>query len=84
MIKFKFDIASALKTAGMTAYKAQKGALSQDTWRKIKENNANISMDSLNKICAILHMQPEHIIYYEKDEKEEEKLKNILENKLTN
>lgn len=72
MIKFKFDVSQALTTAGMTSYKAQKtGVLSQDTWRKIKNNNANISMESLNRICAILHMQPEHLIYYDKDEKEE-------------
>ena len=77
MIKFKFDVSQALATAGMTSYKAQKtGVLSQDTWRKIKNNNANISMESLNSICAILHMQPEHLIYYEKDAEEE---KEILE-----
>lgn len=77
MIRFKFDVSSALKTVGMTSYKAQKtGVLSQDTWRKIKNNNANISMESLNRICAILNMQPEHLIYYEKDEEEE---KEILE-----
>lgn len=77
MIKFKFDISSALKTAGMTAYKAKKtGILSQDTWRKIKNNDTNISMESLNRICAILHMQPEHILYYEGDSEEE---KDLLE-----
>lgn len=75
MIKFKFDVSQALITAGMTAYKAQKtGVLSQDTWRKIKNNNANISMESLNRICAILHMQPEHLIYYDRDEVEEKKI----------
>ena len=72
MIKFKFDVSQALTTAGMTAYKAKKtGVLSQDTWRKIKNNNANISMESLNRICAILHMQPEHLIYYDKNDDEE-------------
>ena len=57
MIKFKFDVSQALTTAGMTAYKAQKtGVLSQDTWRKIKNNNANISMESLNKnLCHFAH-----------------------------
>ena len=78
MICFKFDVASALKTAGMTAYKARKnGVLSQDTWRKIKSNNANISMESLNRICAILNMQPEHLICYKKEPEEE---KEILAN----
>nr|WP_143115887.1 helix-turn-helix transcriptional regulator [Marvinbryantia formatexigens] len=77
MIKYKFDVGKALETAGMTAYKAQKtGVLSQDTWRKIKHGNANISMESLNRICAILHMQPEHLIYYESNGNEE---KEILE-----
>lgn len=80
MIRFKFDVAGALKTAGMTAYKAQKtGIISQDTWRKIKENNANISMKSLNNICAVLNMQPEHLIYYEKDVAEEKEIKEKLE-----
>ena len=80
MIRFQFDVAGALKTAGMTAYKAQKtGIISQDTWRKIKENNANISMKSLNNICAVLNMQPEHLIYYEKDAAEEKEIKGKLE-----
>ena len=75
MIRFKFDVSQALETAGMTAYKARKtGVLSQDTWRKIKNNNANISMESLNRICAILHMQPEHIIYYDRDSAEEKEI----------
>lgn len=79
MIRFKFDVASALKTAGMTAYTAQKsGILSQDTWRKIKENNANISMKSLNNICALLNMQPEHLIYYERDDAEEKEIKEKI------
>lgn len=82
MIKFKFDVSQALATAGMTSYKAQKtGVLSQDTWRKIKNNNANISMESLNRICAILHMQPEHLIYYEKTLKKKKKYLKNLANK---
>ena len=82
MIKYKFDVWKALETAGMTAYKAQKtGVLSQDTWRKIKNNNANISMESLNRICAILHMQPEHLIYYDSNGDEEKKILEKFENK---
>lgn len=65
MIKFKFNVSEALENAGMSSYKAKEtGILSQDTWRKIKEGNANISMKSLNNVCAILNMQPEHIIMY--------------------
>lgn len=75
MIKYKFDVSQALEAAGMTAYKAQKtGVLSQDTWRKVKNGNTNISMESLNRICAILHMQPEHIIYYDSNQPEEQEI----------
>lgn len=75
MIKYKFDVAAALTAAGMTAYKAQKtGVLSQDTWRKIKSNNTNISMVSLNRICAILHVQPSDVIYYDGDTAEEQEI----------
>lgn len=81
MIKFKFDVAKALETAGMTAYKAQKsGVISQDTWRKIKNNDASINMQSLNNICMILKMQPEHLIYCDNnDERAAEKIKKFNE-----
>lgn len=70
MIRFKFDVASALKTAGVTSYTVKKEKLlSYETWLKIKKNNANISMKSLGVICNILNMQPEHLIYYDDDEK---------------
>ena len=75
MIKYKFDVSQALATAGMTAYKAKKtGIISQNTWRKIKNGDTSISMESLNRICAILNMQPELILYYCKDEEEEKEI----------
>ena len=45
-----------------------------NTWRKIKNGDTSISMESLNRICAILNMQPEHILYYCKDEEEEKEI----------
>ena len=82
MIVFKFDVFSALKSAGLTSYTAVKnGLFSAETWRKINENNANISMKSLNKICIILNMKPEHLITYSDDKQEridiEKRLGNI-------
>lgn len=72
MIRFKFSVYEALETAGITSYTAIKyGVFSQETWRKIKKNDANISMKSLNKICIILNMKPEHLITYKLDEKED-------------
>ena len=78
MIKYKFDVSKALETAGMTAYKAKTtGLLSQDTWRKVKNNDANISMASLNNICALLNMQPEHLIHYEADNETKEMIEKF-------
>lgn len=79
MIKFKFNVAMALESAGITSYTARKSKLfSSDTWRKIKENNANVSMETLNKICIILNMQPEHLLVYEPDKKEENDIRKKL------
>lgn len=69
MIRFKFSVCEALETAGITSYTAIKyGVFSQETWRKIKKNDTNISMKTLNNICKILNMQPEHLIEYVPDD----------------
>lgn len=81
MIVFKFDVAAALESAGINSYTATKnGLLSVDTWRKIKKNDANISMKTLNKICVILNMKPEHLITYKLDENEDSAIIKRLEN----
>ena len=48
--------------------------LSQDTLKKIKNGDTNIALESLNRICAILNMQPEDLILYEDNEEEKERL----------
>ena len=66
MLKYKFNVGDALERAGFNMYKAKKtGLLSQDTFKKIKNEDTNISLKSLNNICLILDMQPKDIIIYE-------------------
>jgi len=48
--------------------------ISQDTLRKLKNDDTNISLESLNRVCAILDMQPKDIIIYVEDEAERKKL----------
>ena len=80
MIKFRFDVASALESAGITSYVARKKKLfSYETWLKIKVQDANISIKSLNKICIILNMKPEHLIIYVPDKEDEEIMKSLIE-----
>lgn len=77
MLKYRFDVGDALERTGVNMYTAKKTKIiSQNTLRKVKNNDTSISLDSLNKICAILDMQPKDIIMYVEDETEK---KNISE-----
>lgn len=74
MIKFKIDIADALERKGFNTYKAKTTKiLSQDTLKKIKEENTNISLESLNRICILLDMQPKDLIEYVENKEEKKK-----------
>ena len=76
MLKYKFNVGEALERAGLNMYKAKTTkVLSQNTLKKIKNEDTSISLDSLNKVCTILDMQPKDIIM--SVENEEEK-KNLL------
>lgn len=75
MIKYKINVADALERAGINLYVAKKTKiLSQDTLKKIKNEDTNISLETINRICAILDLQPKDLIVYEEDEKEREEL----------
>lgn len=75
MIKYKFNVGDALERAGINMYKAKTTKiLSQDTLKKIKNEDTSISLESLNRVCAILDMQPKDLIVYVEDKKELEKL----------
>lgn len=74
MLKYTIDVADALERKGFNTYKAKKTKLlSQDTLRKLKNEDTNISLESLNRICMILDLQPKNIIEYVEDEREKEK-----------
>jgi len=78
MIKYKIDVGDALERVGFTTYRAKTtGLLSQDTLRRIKEDDTNISIKSLNSLCLILDLQPKDILIYEdteQDRKQREKI----------
>ena len=78
MLKYKFNVGDALERAGFNMYKAKTtGLLSQDTFKKIKNEDTNISLKSLNNICLILDMQPKDIIIYEETVEDLEKKNKI-------
>ena len=66
MLKYKFNVGDALERAGFNMYKAKTtGLLSQETLKKIKNEDTNISAKSLNSLCLILDMQTKDIFIYE-------------------
>ena len=71
MLKYKINIADALERKGFNTYKAKTTKiLSQDTLKKLKNEDTNISLESINRICIILDMQPKDLIEYVEDVEE--------------
>ncbi len=78
MLKYKFNMEEALKRAEFNTYKAKTtGLLSQDTLRKIKAENTDISLKALNNLCLILDMPPGAILDFEATEQEKEARKKL-------
>lgn len=78
MLKYKFDVGDALERIGFNSYSAKKsGIISQDTLRKVKAEDTNISLKSLNGLCLLLDMQPKDILIYEESAEDLEALKKI-------
>lgn len=74
MLRYKINIADALKRKGFNTYKSKKTkVLSQVTLEKIKNEDMNISLETLNRLCLILDMQPKDLIEYVEDEEEKKK-----------
>ena len=76
MLQYKINVADALNRKGFNTYKAKTTKiLSQDTLKKIKNEDTNISLESLNRICILLDMQPKDLIEYVENKEEKEKFK---------
>lgn len=76
MLRYKINVADALERQGFNTYKAKiTKILSQDTLKKIKNEDTNISLESVNRICMILDMQPKDLIEYVESEAEKNKFK---------
>ena len=82
MIRYKINLGDALERKGFNMYQAKKTKiLSQDTLKKIKNDDTNITLESINKVGALLDMQPKDLLIYIEDKDEQEKLfKNFHKN----
>jgi len=84
MLKFKINVAEALEKVGFNMYKAKTtGLLSQDTLKKIKNEDTGISLKSLNNLCVILDMDLEDIICFTMSDQERMEREKIFKPKNT-
>lgn len=78
MLKFRFNVGDALERIGFNSYAAKKsGIISQDTLKKVKADDTNISLKSLNGLCLLLDMQPKDILMYEESKEDLNALKKL-------
>lgn len=74
MLRYKINVTDALKRKGFNTYKAKvTKLLSQETLKKLKNEDTNISLESINRICMILDLQPKDLIEYVENEEEKRK-----------
>ena len=65
MIRYKIDVIKELNAAGVnTTVAKETGVFGQTTMLKFKNGDTNISINNLNRLCAVLEMQPRDIIKY--------------------
>ena len=65
MIEYKIDVTDALKRVNFNTYKAKTtGFLSQDTLKKFKNHDTNVSLKSLNALCVILDMELNDVVRF--------------------
>lgn len=75
MIEYKIDIISELAKVGVNTTVARKtGIFGQETMKKFRNNDTNISLDNLNRLCCILEMQPRDIIKYIETDTDRQKI----------
>lgn len=86
MLQYKIEIISELAKIGINTTVAKKsGIFGQDTMRKFRNGDTNISLEVLNRLCCVLEMQPRDIIKFVETEKDrDEIISKICKNPIDN
>lgn len=86
MLQYKIDVIKELSRVGINTTTAKKsGIFGQDTMRKFRIGDTKISLEVLNRLCAVLEMQPRDILkYVETDEDREKIISKMCEKSIDN
>ena len=81
MLQYKIDVIKELKNVGITTTTAKNtGIFGQATMKKFRDGDTSISLDNLNRLCAVLEMQPRDILkYIETDEDRDKYISKICD-----
>lgn len=86
MLQYKIDVIAELGKVGINTTKAKStGLFGQATMKKFRDGDTSISLDNLNRLCAVLEMQPRDILKYVETEEDREKyISKICDNLVDN
>ncbi len=86
MLQYKIEIIPELNRIGINTTTAKRsGIFGQDTMRKFRNGDTNISLEVLNRLCCVLEMQPRDILkFIETDEDREKILSKLCGNTVDN
>ena len=74
VLEYKINVFQELKSLGITTTTAKRtGLFSQSVMKKFKNSDTSITLDNLNRLCAVVEMQPRDIIKYVETEEAREK-----------
>ncbi len=74
MLQYKIDVIAELAKVGInTTIARNTGIFGQATMKKFRDKDTTISLDNLNRLCAVLEMQPRDIIKYVETDEDREK-----------
>ena len=74
VLEYKINVFQELKSLGITTTTAKRtGLFIQSVMKKFKNSDTSITLDNLNRLCAVLEMQPRDIIKYVETEEDREK-----------
>ena len=74
VLEYKINVFQESKSLGITTTTAKRtGLFSQSVMKKFKNSDTSITLDNLNRLCAVLEMQPRDIIKYVETEEDREK-----------
>ena len=74
VLEYKINVFQELKSLGITTTTAKRtGLFSQSVMKKFKNSDTSITLDNLNRLRAVLEMQPRDIIKYVETEEDREK-----------